>query len=59
MKQFTLFLALIFTIMIHAQEEYIQEPVLTGKMAAKIAQEAFAQAERDGLFMTVTLDSRP
>ena len=59
MKQFTLFLALIFTIMIQAQEVYIQEPVLTGKMAAKIAQEAFAQAERDGLFITVTLDSRP
>ena len=41
--------------MTHAQEEYVQEPVLTGKMAAKIAQEAFAQAERDGLFITVTI----
>ena len=55
MKQFTLFLALIFTIMSHAQEEYVLEPVLTGKMAAKIAQEAFAQAEKDGLFITVTI----
>jgi uncharacterized protein GlcG (DUF336 family) len=55
MKQFTLFLALIFTIMIHAQEEYEQEPVLTGKRAAKIAQAAFAQAEKDGLFVTVTV----
>ena len=55
MKHFTLILALIFTIMTHAQEEYVQEPVLTGKMAAKIAQEAFAQAEKESLFVTVTI----
>ena len=41
--------------MTHAQEEYVQEPVLTGKMAAKIAQEAFAQSEKDRLFITVTV----
>ena len=41
--------------MSHAQEEYVLEPVLTGKMAAKIAQEAFAQAEKEGLFVTVTI----
>ena len=55
MKHFTLILALIFTIMTHAQEEYVKEPVLTGKMAAKIAQEAFAQAEKESLFVTVTI----
>ncbi|MFD2908536.1 heme-binding protein [Flavobacterium ardleyense] len=50
-----LFLALIFTIMTNAQDEFVQEPILTGKMALKIAQEAFAQAEKDGLFITVTV----
>lgn len=55
MKQVILILATIFTTMTYAQEEFVQEPVLTGKMAAKIAQEAFAQAEKDGYFITVTV----
>ena len=41
--------------MIYAQTNTPQEPVLTGKMAAKIAQAAFDEAEKDGIFITVTV----
>ena len=41
--------------MTYAQEEFVQEPVLTGEMAAKIVQTAFAQALKDGLYVTVTV----
>lgn len=41
--------------MTHAQENFEQEPVLTGKTAAKIVQAAFIQAEQDGLFVTITV----
>lgn len=49
-----LFIALI-TNMTYAQDNITQEPILTGEMAAKIAQMAFAQAQKDGLFVTVTV----
>lgn len=38
-----------------AQNDIVVEPVLTGNMAAKIVQAASAQAEKDGLFVTVTV----
>ena len=43
------------TTMIQAQEDFEQEPVLTGKTAAKIMQAAIAQAEKDGLFVSITV----
>ena len=53
MKKIFLFLITTFTIMIHAQTP--MEPVLTGTMAAKIIQAASAQAEKDNLFVTITV----
>lgn len=50
-----LFLLLFCSTMANAQEDILGEPVLTGEMAAKIAQAAFAQAQADGLFITVTI----
>lgn len=55
MKKTILILLTLITTMINAQENFIQEPVLTGQMTAKIIQAAFAQAEKDGLFVTITV----
>ncbi len=55
MRKIALVLMTIITTMTYAQEGFEQEPVLAGKMAAMIAQAAFAQAEKDGLFVTVTV----
>ncbi len=44
-----------FSAMTYSQKIIVQEPVLTGEMAAKIAQASFAQAEKDGHFVTVTI----
>lgn len=55
MKNIFLILLILSTTMTYAQEDFLQEPVLTGKMAAKIVQAAFAQAEKDGLFVTITV----
>ncbi|MEO8773924.1 MAG: heme-binding protein [Gelidibacter sp.] len=41
--------------MTQGQEDFIQKPGLTGNAAAKIVQAAFAQAEKDGLFVTITV----
>ncbi len=41
--------------MTHTQEYFEQEPILTGRMAAKIVQAAFAEAEKDGLTVTITV----
>ena len=38
-----------------AQNEIVQEPVLTGSMASKMIQAAFAEAEKDGLAVTITI----
>ncbi len=54
MKKTLLILLTLITTMTYAQEE-ILEPVLTGKMAGKIVEKAFAQAEKDGLFVTITV----
>ena len=45
----------ILSIMTNAQESITYEPVLTGFMAAKIANAAFAEANKDGLNVTVTI----
>lgn len=58
MKTFFLIFLTLITTMTYAQEEFIQVPILTGAMAAKIAQAAFAQAEKDELFVTVTVVDR-
>ena len=41
--------------MTYAQNEIVQEPVLTGSMASKMIQAAFAEAEKDGLAVTITI----
>ena len=41
--------------MTNAQENIKKEPVLTGDMALQIVQKAFAQANKDGLFVTITV----
>ena len=55
MKKTVFILLTLVTTMSHAQEDFVQEPVLTGNAAAKIVQAAFAQAEKDGLFVTITV----
>lgn len=50
---FVLFTSL--TIMTYAQNNITQEPVLTGTMASKIIQAAFVQAEKDALYICVTV----
>ncbi|MGV8962201.1 MAG: GlcG/HbpS family heme-binding protein [Candidatus Saccharimonadaceae bacterium] len=51
-----LFILLISLItMTYAQTIIIQEPVLTSQMVAKMIQASFAEAEKDGLFVTVTI----
>ncbi len=55
MKKTFLILLTLITTMINAQENFEQEPVLSGKMASKIIQAAFAQADKDGLYVTITV----
>ena len=50
-----LILILFITIMTNAQEKLIQEPILTGEMAFKIVQKSITQAEKDGLYVTITV----
>ena len=54
-KTTTLILVLFITMMTNAQEKFTQQPVLTGATANTILQKAFAQAEKDGLFVTITV----
>lgn len=55
MKKTLLILLILITSMTNAQKNFVQEPVLTGKMAGMIVQAAFAQAEKDGFKVTVTV----
>jgi uncharacterized protein GlcG (DUF336 family) len=41
--------------MTNAQHNITKEPVLTGEMTAKMVQEPFDQANKDGLFVTVSI----
>lgn len=50
---FVLFTA--FSLMTYAQENITMEPVLTGSMAAKMVETAFAEANKNGYFVAVTV----
>ena len=56
MKRKILITILLFiVIMANAQEKITTEPILTGEYARKIVQRAFEQAEKDKLFVTITV----
>lgn len=55
MKKIFFILITSLSAMTYAQKNTIQEPVLTGTMAAKMVQAAFDAAEKDGLFVTITV----
>lgn len=55
MRKTFLILVTFITTMTYAQKDFVQEPVLTGDMAGKIVQAAFAQAEKDDLYVTITV----
>lgn len=55
MRKSVFILFTLFVTISYAQQTFVQEPVLTGEMAAKIAQTAFTQAEKEGLYVTVTV----
>jgi glc operon protein GlcG len=55
MKKLYLILLNLLLIMTNAQITIATEAFLTGKTAAKIVQNAFNQAETDGLFVTITV----
>lgn len=42
----------------NTQKIIVSQPILTGDMAAKMAQASFVQAEKDGLSITVTVVDR-
>lgn len=54
-KRTILILILFITVMANAQEKITTEPILTGESAKKIVQRAFEQAEKDKLFVTITV----
>ena len=54
-KKTILILILFITVMANAQEKITTEPILTGESAKKIVQRAFEQAEKDKLFVTITV----
>ena len=54
-KRTILILILFITVMANAQEKITTEPILTGESATKIVQRAFEQAEKDKLFVTITV----
>lgn len=54
MTKWILSILTLFTMTTYAQE-IIQEPILTGEMAAKIIQAAFSQADKDKLYVTITV----
>lgn len=55
MKKTYLILLTLISTMTYAQKEYKQEPVLTGEMASKIVAQAYEQAQKDGLYVTITV----
>lgn len=58
MKSIYLILLTSLSTMTYAQKNTIQEPVLTGNMAAKMVQTAFDAAEKNGFFVTITVVDR-
>lgn len=55
MKQAYFISLILYSTMIYAQNKPTLEPVLTGSMAAKMIQAAISEAEKDGLYVTVTV----
>ncbi len=55
MKNLLLLLIINLSLMTNAQKNVTMEPTLTGKMAAQIIKAASDQAEKDGLFVTITI----
>lgn len=55
MKNTVLIFLTFISTMTFAQENFLQEPVLTGQIASKMVQAAFAQAEKDNLHVTITI----
>lgn len=55
MKNIFFILLLFLSTMTNAQDNSLQEPVLTGAVAAKIAQAAMAEAEKNGHYISVTV----
>ena len=55
MKLLFFILLISFSTMTNAQNNIPQEPVLTGAMALKMIEAAFAQAEKDSLQVTITI----
>ena len=59
MKNNTILTLLLFiTTMINAQENFLQIPVLTGETTLKMVQAAAEQAQKDGLYVTITVVDR-
>jgi uncharacterized protein GlcG (DUF336 family) len=58
MKNLYLGIILCFTQMIHSQKIDFIEPILTGSMANQIIQTAFKSAEKDSLYVTITVVDR-
>lgn len=58
MKKIIFILLICVTCMTNAQKNIVQEPILTGIIASKIAQAAYEEAERNGQFITVTVVDR-
>ena len=55
MKKLLLLLITNLSLMTYAQKNTMMEPVLTGDMANKIIQAAFTEANKNGLFVTITV----
>lgn len=54
MRKVLIILSLFIATMTNAQKTTV-EPVLTGKMASKIVEKAFAEAEENGWYVTITV----
>lgn len=55
MKRIVFTLLISLSTITNAQKNMIEEPVLTGKMASKMMEAAFAEAESSGLFVTISI----
>ena len=55
MKKIFVILLITLSTMTYAQKNITMEPVLTGAMAAQMVEAAFAEAENDGLKVTITI----
>ena len=55
MEKAMLIFLTIFTTLTYAQKDFVLEPVLTGEMAAMMAQAVYAEAAKHGFLITVTV----